>query len=970
MTRTSHALTTLILASVGAVAVAGTLSPAGASPQPAPSEARTTGTHRSTGSDIDIRKGVTEKHRLSVQRAEARASARPATRALAKSLGDDAILDIDGVTGTPRRVAVRGGFLTAPSTASPDSVALAYVRDHAPALGLASADLSTFRLRRDYVDVAGIHHLSWTQVIDGTPVFSNGLLAAVTADGRLLEVGGSPVPGALVGKPARAQLTADQALTRAAGEPTKAGPRSTASKVLLVARSGTYLGWQTLTMDADQPAVSVVDAATGKVIYRQSLRVHERTEKGPHSTGVAFRNHPKPAYNGGGKYLKVNYTKKGWLSGTAKRLKGNNSHAYSDVNDDGRPQKKEEVGPKSKHQWNYRLKPFHLKRISWCDNPNPCSWNPNKPYSWRTNRAQNTAQVFFFVNNFHDYLERKPIGFTEAAGNFQTKNFSGKGKGHDAVDTQTLDGANSTGTGLPDGAHIDNANMDTPPDGHAPVMQMYLQHQPFTSYPDGDPFPPNNTGDESDTVYHEYTHGLSHRLVIDPTGLSTLGPIQGDAMGEAWSDFYALDYLVTKKLERDKPRPDVRLGEYDGAGAALVRTEAIDCKVSSVGSPECTGGDTGHAGGYTYADYAKIVGGPEVHGDGEIWGQTLWDLRAKLGHKKTANLVTRGMELTTSSNPSYLDMRDSILMADTAVYGGAHENTIWQVFATRGMGYFSGSLTGDDAAPAADFHTPPSTVQHADIAGTVTDEDSGDPVEGAVVTLPFQGGNPVNPSAVTDADGHYTISNVVVGDYSKLVVNGDGYLPVSTPVTVSVSGATKDFSIRRDWAAASGGATIADFNGPDYSIYGCGPGEAIDLSQATGWSSTTGDDDGTPTTDFIDKFIVIALPTKVDITGVGIDPAATCGDGGSASLGKFAIETSSDGGSTWTPAATGEFTLEDRGLINQVDLTAGANGVDHVKVIMQGNQTPDFETNCPDGAYSGCSYTDLSEVTVYGAASP
>ena len=80
-----------------------------------------------------------------------------------------------------------------------------------------------------------------------------------------------------------------------------------------------------------------------------------------------------------------------------------------------------------------------------------------------------------------------------------------------------MDGA-STDNGLPDSNHVDNANMSTPPDGTPPTMQMYLQHLPGTSYPAGDPFPANNTGDEASTVYHEYTHGLSNRLVVDVHG--------------------------------------------------------------------------------------------------------------------------------------------------------------------------------------------------------------------------------------------------------------------------------------------------------------------------------------------------------------------------------------------------------------------------------------------------------------------
>ena len=71
--------------------------------------------------------------------------------------------------------------------------------------------------------------------------------------------------------------------------------------------------------------------------------------------------------------------------------------------------------------------------------------------------------------------------------------------------------------------------------------------------------------------------------------------------------------------------------------------------------------------------------------------------------------------------------------------------------------------------------------------------------------------------------------------------------------------------IERDWAALTGGAQITDFNGPDFSP-GCGPEGAIDQSQGSGWGSTTGNDNGDPTNNFIPKHIVVKLPKAVDIT--------------------------------------------------------------------------------------------------------
>ena len=59
--------------------------------------------------------------------------------------------------------------------------------------------------------------------------------------------------------------------------------------------------------------------------------------------------------------------------------------------------------------------------------------------------------------------------------------------------------------------------MSTPPDGIAPTDADVPAAPARHAYPDGDPFSPTNVGDEADTVYHEYTHGLSNRLVVDAT---------------------------------------------------------------------------------------------------------------------------------------------------------------------------------------------------------------------------------------------------------------------------------------------------------------------------------------------------------------------------------------------------------------------------------------------------------------------
>ncbi len=240
--------------------------------------------------------------------------------------------------------------------------------------------------------------------------------------------------------------------------------------------------------------------------------------------------------------------------------------------------------------------PFTNTKDSPCVVKFPCSWDSRKKggYSWRTNRRQNATQLFWFLNKYHQHLKAAPIGFTQAAGNFEVFNASGHGFGGDPVLGQALDGANTLDLGngligLPDFDHSDNANMSTPPDGFAPTMQMYLWNDPLTNIiagPGSDPYIQSNGADEADIVFHEYTHGLSNRLVVDANGVSTLGNIQAGAMGEAWSDWYAMDYLVNRGLFTDTAAPgQLRVGQYVGAGQDLIRTEPMDCPVGST-SPQ------------------------------------------------------------------------------------------------------------------------------------------------------------------------------------------------------------------------------------------------------------------------------------------------------------------------------------------------------------------------------------------------
>ncbi len=923
--RVSLAVATV--ASLAVAGLAGTTSYAAGGGQPVAGSLRAASTEHNARGYLDTR---TEGARTQVTnlRTQSGASARPATRAFRASSPGQTVLDIAGSTGTVRMLTRLDGFLTKASGKPAPAIARAYVAQHHAALGLTQGDLKTFHLVRNYRDIAGQHHLYFEQRISGHKVIGNGLTASVNKGGHLLTVGGSPVSKANAAIPAATGLrlaSPSQALAQARGTAAPGADLSQdgATGGLFVTPTGVHLAWQTIVMSSAVPAMSVLDARTGAVLQRQPLVNYESSD----STGKVYRFFPGAPR--GGKHVKVDFTKRGWLGRHASILKG--------------------------------------FAKSFCDNPWPCSWNPNKPFSWKTNRAQDATQVFYFVNTWHDHLRKAPIGFTEAAGNFQASNSTKHGKPGDAVNTQTDDGAN-TDHGLPDGSHIDNANMSTPPDGHNPRMQMYLQHQPGTSYPDGDPFSPTNVGDEADTVYHEYTHGLSNRLSVDVQGSSTLGGVQAGAMGEAWSDWYAMDFLAKKGLQKDvRSKADVRLFVYDGVGVNYDRTEPIDCAVGQK-VRLCNGGATGHRGGYTYRDYAHVAGGPEVHGDGEIWAQTLWSLRYQIGSRKSESLVTRAMEMAPF-NPSFLDMRNAILVADNSLYGGKGRAAIWKVFAHRGMGFFAGSLGGGDSQPGWSFATPPKQLKPQTISGRVTDADTHLPVANLPVTLAFQGAGTANPTSVTDSGGHYSITGVPQGTYTKLQVVGAGYQG-RKKVTVGSTGAVANFSLHKDLASTRSGASVVTSTGAVFG--GCGPTEALDQNQATGWSVNIAKGQVVANTGtFHPKYMVVDLGQHANLTGFAVDPSASCGDGGSASTAGYTIQTSPTGtAGTWTTAATGTFTSADNGTLNHVTPTAGTAGVEFLKFQINSNQTPDFAHNCPDGGYSGCAFVDLTEFQVYGVPTP
>jgi len=252
------------------------------------------------------------------------------------------------------------------------------------------------------------------------------------------------------------------------------------------------------------------------------------------------------------------------------------------------------------------------------------------------------ANAFYWVNSIHDWLYE--FGFDEASGAFQTDNFGRGGFDGDAVRIEVNDGGTNN-----------NATFSTPPDGYAPRMSLGL----FTGLQ-------RDTAYDADVIVHEYVHGLSNRLVGGPNYVSGLFLWHSGAMGEGWSDAYAVDYT-------DHPI----IGEY------VTRNNATGIRSVRYDQSNLTFGMFGLRSGAVPSGSGKVLYLPQVHRDGEIWASTMWSLRAAVGAAAWGPLVTEGLK-RTSPRPSMLDARDAIVSAAGSL--SVDLCTVWTAFAGRGMG--------------------------------------------------------------------------------------------------------------------------------------------------------------------------------------------------------------------------------------------------------------------------------------------
>ncbi|MCE7926014.1 MAG: T9SS C-terminal target domain-containing protein [Haliscomenobacteraceae bacterium CHB4] len=274
-------------------------------------------------------------------------------------------------------------------------------------------------------------------------------------------------------------------------------------------------------------------------------------------------------------------------------------------------------------------------------------------------------------------------------------------------------------------------------------------------------------------IAHEFGHGVSNRLTGGP---NTTCLDNAENMGEGWSDFLALVTFV---------RP--------GDAGSMKRgfaTYALEDEPTEKGFRRYPYSTDMNVNPLTYGDVAPNT---EVHDMGEVWASLLWEMYWALvekygwtpdpfdtsgGNYKAIRLVFEGLK-NNPCDPGFVDGRNAILAADSALYNGENACLIWAAFAKRGLGYSADQGSPYDAGDQREaFDVPPVCANKIIIEKSVT---------GFI--------QPGDDIAVSIKVGNYkpeTVTAVVVADE---IPAGTSFKPNSSNLPVSVQGNTLAFGL-------------------------------------------------------------------------------------------------------------------------------------------------------------------------------
>ncbi len=656
-------------------------------------------------------------------------------------------------------------LLTAPNNQKRADILRGFINRNAEIFGLKQTQIENLEKTADYTNPDGnLSFVHFEQKINSIPVFRGEIKAGFTKQNQIIRIINNLAPNLDLNTISKDFGTAEQAVFNAAGhlnlqvneadtkqiesnnlkttfESGQFEDKTTAEKMYFPIDYGVArAGWRVLIWTKPAAYYVIVDAETGTLLWRKNITSHQTqtatynvygnttsfAETGdspsPFSPGCLTPIGcpqptivPRQTFTLIGNEPPYQFNQLGWIPDGENRTIGNNAEAGIDrdgtngIDDNGWAF----GNPNRTFVYTYNPAP---------GNPAPGEAPVPVPQTYPPSQFQqgSITNAFYAVNRFHDELYR--FGFTEQARNFQTDNFGLGGLGNDSISVEVQDSSATNG-----------GNFVSPADGGRGRLQCFI----WTGST-----PNRDAALDTQYIFHELTHGVSSRLHGNGSGLGG----QGGMMGEGWSDFYALAML-------SEPTDD-QLGTHALAGYIMHLLGGMEsnyyygirrfpfarkASVGANGRPHnpltfgyLNAGCDALIGTTTTNPNSAFPRNPiiatsgncsQIHNAGEIWANTLWEVRGQLidrhgaaeGNRRALQYTTDGMKLAPL-NPTMLQERDAII-ASATVSDATDLCAVWRGFAIRGMGSSASVQTTTSVTEAFDMPLQCRTKTRADFDG-------------------------------------------------------------------------------------------------------------------------------------------------------------------------------------------------------------------------------------------------------------
>ena len=241
---------------------------------------------------------------------------------------------------------------------------------------------------------------------------------------------------------------------------------------------------------------------------------------------------------------------------------------------------------------------------------------------------------------------------------------------------------------------------------------------------------------------------------------------------------------------------------------------------------------------------------------------------------------------------------------------GQRTRKIWKVFAKRGMGYFAGSIDGDDTAPVEDFSLPPAAgTPTGSLTGRVRRQRHGR--TGGERDRRLRRPRLRLPGRLRGHDrrGRHLHDR---RDLRRHLPEGlrrrHGFDRQVRTACPSARARTRRTGAAPRLGGAAGGASVADFNATRLHRSAVVPRRCSTSRRAPAGARSAAQRRRQARAGLRDR----RAAAPIDVSEIAIDPTATCGDAGSASTGRYSSRPPPTA-RTWT-RPPGDFTPADRGM--------------------------------------------------------